>query len=110
MAERSELAADGDRNLVVDLFASRVLGAQEGVSTAGNVLGEHAWAQMYVARAGNQCIKYRTAIHADLAVDLALEYQSEPGVSPYDERGDGTLLHAPDWTSFPQPGWHPDDQ
>lgn len=101
---------DGDRNLVVDLFASRVLGAQEGVSTAGNVLGEHAWAQMYVARAGNQCVKYRTAIHADLAVDLALEYQSEPGVSPYDERGDGTLLHAPDWAHFPQPGWHPDDQ
>lgn len=107
---RKQGDTDGDRNLVVDLFASRVLGAQEGVSTAGNVLGERAWAQMYVARAGNRCIKYRTAIHADLAVNVALEYQSEPGVSPYDERGDGTLLHAPDWASFPQPGWHPDDR
>lgn len=94
--------------VIVDLFAPRVLGGGNGVSSVGYVSSEADWRDVYARHAGNRCIKYWDF---DTAADMlarGLSFQWSPGISAFDPREGAYLLHVPDWSHFPQPGWHPD--
>ncbi|WP_087725122.1 hypothetical protein [Pandoraea sp. PE-S2T-3] len=94
--------------VVVDLFATRVLGRRQGVSRVGYVSSEADWQAVYAQHAGDRCIKYIDFNNATEALEAASEYDTLPGVGPYDHRHGGVLLSVPDWRRYPPPGWHPD--
>ncbi|VVE19022.1 hypothetical protein PIN31009_03033 [Pandoraea iniqua] len=91
--------------VVVDLFAARTLG--QGEPSVGYVVSESEWRDVYRARAGERCLKYIDFNNAAEALDAAHEYDTLPGVGPYDYRHGAILLHMPDWRRYPPPGWHP---
>ncbi|WP_150667225.1 hypothetical protein [Pandoraea anhela] len=94
--------------IVIDLFAPRVLGAGNGVSSVGYVTSEADWRAIYREHAGERCIKYRD-FDLPMALLAAIDaFRKSPGLSPYDACPDTYLVNVPDWRRYPQPGWHPD--
>ncbi|VVE61163.1 hypothetical protein PCA31118_00483 [Pandoraea captiosa] len=93
--------------VVVDMFASRVLGHGHGVSSLGYVAGESDWRAAYTRHGGNRCIKYWDFDDCATLVEAGMRCQRSPGVLAYGDHPKAYVLVVPDWHDIPQPGWHP---
>ncbi|AJP57832.1 hypothetical protein UC34_14280 [Pandoraea vervacti] len=93
--------------VVVDLFASRLLGHGHGVSSIGYVAGESDWRAAYTRHGGNRCIRYWDFDDCTAMVEAGMRCQRSPGVLAYGDHPQAYVLVVPDWHDIPQPGWHP---